>query len=1121
MSKIALTPTQEAAAYAEYQNVWLTAGAGSGKTRVLTERILYLHLEKGMPLHRILAITFTEKAAEEMRVRLGSRLAEMGARDSLRAIPEAAITTIDAFCMRLIQEYGDAVGVDPRFRILDPVESAEWEAEVWAEVLDRWWRERRDDAMALFGALPLSIGPSYPGGVDGSVFWSLLRKIHTAGADLDEVDFRTPDLDGMAESLWAAVSANARGAQNKMRGTPAKTREKLQEITRLAGAGELPESERWALLTEVRGRIKGSVAKSVKEFIDETSEWVDTLLGIGFESRHQSVRELLGAFVRELDETYFVRKRDRSALDFIDLEELAVRLLTMEDVARETKKRYQYLLLDECQDTNGLQLSLMRLLWNAGRFFAVGDPKQSIYHFRDADIQAYLSLGQEFEEKDSLALTLSENFRSHPEIISFVNGFFQTVWSGNEALGVPYKALAPGIAAPAATDPRIEYLSVRQEDVREARQLEATLLADRLRAVHEEHRTGYGDMAILFRAGTDMPLYERALTKRNIPVVTAAGRGFFQAKEVSDLLVGLKMIDDPYDDRTVSAVLRSPLVGLGDDDFATVHLSRGRDETPLWTWIRQEDVLAQLTDDGVTRVRRFVEQFAKLRNERGRWPGHRLLDALLRESRYLDSMLLMTFPLRRRANVRKLVSLTREIDRRSDLSIHQTIRALSDYRYTRLREPESLPSDEMQAVKLLTVHGAKGMEFPLVAIADMGRHMRTGDSDALLFHKEFGVGIRTAAEDGVIYQNIREQEKSETEAEEMRLLYVAMTRAEKRLILSGSGKGKATGWLKSVEAYLTPPDEPGVITVGADKIRFLNSEPIHERKGRRVDVVQVWSDPARFGTDVETLEVEGVRTLLRGSSFTPAPSPFGRTVSQVTSSFACPRRAYLAGKYPAARQIRLETDEPFGDEESAEVRTQEDGVVGGAALGTEFHRAMERIWRGMDPARVLVGLPHEVEVWVGELLADERLLSWRHEVQLLPEYSLFAEAEGRPLRGAIDLVIPRDDGWYCIDYKTDRATAGELAERYRLALDLYRLALARVIPPESVIRTFLYAVRSREWIEVSGQSVDRASIALRDWDNHENESVRAGRPSVLCESCAFRIDCPALLIGDSGILPAE
>ncbi|NNE08447.1 MAG: UvrD-helicase domain-containing protein, partial [Gemmatimonadetes bacterium] len=872
-------------------------------------------------------------------------------------------------------------------------------------------------------------------------------------------------------------------------------------------------------LTEVRGRIKGTVAKGVKEFIDETAEWIDTLRGIGFESRHQSIRELLGAFVRELDETFFVRKRDRSALDFIDLEELAVRLLGIEKVARETKKRYRYLLLDECQDTNGLQLSLMRLLWNDGRFFAVGDPKQSIYHFRDADVQAYLSLGREFAEKDTITLTLSENFRSRPEIISFVNGFFSTVWTGNEALGVPYEALTAGKEAPAAPEPRIEYLSVRDDDVKEARYREAALLAERLIAINAGHGTSFGEMAILFRAGTDMPLYERALSKRNVPVVTAAGRGFFQAKEVSDLLVGLKMIDDPYDDRTVSAVLRSPLVGLGDDDFATIHLSRGRDKTPLWSWIRQDDVLKLLTDDGVERIGRFVDRFRKLRNERGRRPGHQLLDALLRDTRYLDSMLLMTFPLRRKANVRKLVSLTREIDRRSELSIHQTIRALSDYRYTRLREPESLPSDELQAVKLLTVHGAKGMEFPLVAIADMGRPIRSGDSDALLFHKELGVGIRTGADDGVIYQKIREQEKSETEAEEMRLLYVAMTRAEERLILSGSSRGKASGWLKSVEAYLTPPEEPGVAKAGADSILFLSAEPVNNRGGRRVDVAEVWSEPERYGIDRETLEMEAVRSLLRGAPPAQKPSPSGRTVSQVASSFACPRRAFLASRYPAPRRLAgEEQDEVAGDPPAAGARAN---GPGGAAIGTAFHRAMERIWRGADPPAALAGSPAEVMEWAEDLLADETLRDWLRDTRPLPEFSLFAEAEGRPLRGAIDLVIPRRDAWYCVDYKTDRATGDELAERYGLPLDLYRLALARVLPPETVIRTFLYAVRAREWIEVSDAGGERARMALRDWDEHENATVREGRPSALCESCAFRIDCPALLIGESGIYATE
>ena len=1099
--ELRLTGAQERAVRTGEKDIWLTAGAGSGKTRVLTERYLHLHLEGEIPIQQILAITFTEKAAAEMRGRIADRLREEGKTDSFHEIPYAPIGTIDSFCFRLIREYADRAGVDPSIRVLEPVEAAEWEEEVWIELLDRWWLERREESMELFQSLPWSVSDRYAGGINSAPLFSLLRQIRTAGKDPLEMSFEV-ETAAMLDDLWGEFAPLIPAINDLLAtGPPAKTAEKLEALLTLVSGDRLPEGERIALAREVRKSVTKQVSKDAKELVGEAIDLLDSIASLDVERSLTRSRALLGELLRDFHNEFNQRKEKGGRADFLDVEEIAARLLRSEPIRHEVRSRYRYLLLDECQDTNSLQLEIIRNLRNAGSFLAVGDAKQSIYRFRDADVTAFVEMGASLDTLTARE-DLRENFRSRGDILRWVNRFFPDIWAGNDAMRVPYEPLEPAREDFDEKDePSVEFLRVVGESREAALEEEAAALAARLRRIHDERIDDlqFGDMAILFRSTTGMPVFERELRSRGIPVVVAVGRGFFQTREVADLLVGLALVDDPRDDLRLAVALRSPLAAMDDSDLAHLLIGRNREKhVTLWESLREGDRPEQISTAGGKRLDRFIELMVHLRSVRGILPGCRLLEILVQETAYLDTVLLLPGGKRKRANCRKLIELAREMEGGGDLSLSDLIRALGRFRYTRLREPESAVDEEHRAVRLMTIHGAKGMEFPLVAVADLGRRPRR-DFAMFLFRRGDGVGIRSGEGDALLYSKIVEKEKREEEAEEVRLLYVAATRAERHLILSGSRSKRSSGWLRQLESMEIPFDQGGRSESLGVPVHVLDpSQSTGRHRDRSVTPEMVVANPDRYSSPVDPRDEQLLIDRLASERPAVQAPRTGRTVTAVHRFGLCARQYQYSRTVPGASGLVLSAT---GEKSRA--------PSGGAELGSLFHRAMEESVRCRIAALPVPSIyPDEVLQLRRKVIDLPAMQGLLQGDDLFPEQSFAVQIEGALLRGKIDLLVRHQKSWSIVDYKTDRGEPDRIADHYATSIALYRLAIRAIAGEGAEVDAWVVAVRHGLFMPVAEEADRQAIKLLQQFDRSAVRGLYTPHPSDVCGNCDWREICP-------------
>ena len=531
---------------------------------------------------------------------------------------------------------------------------------------------------------------------------------------------------------------------------------------------------------------------------------------------------------------YGARKRSLHALDFLDLELHAVRLLREhEAVAEECRRRFRYVMVDECQDTNPLQVELIRLLTGrrdgspgAVRLFAVGDQKQAIYRFRGSDVRHFGRLAREIEASGGRALPLSRSFRAHDPLVGTLNEIFGAVFerAGGE-FEVPMQAMtgrggeAPGgmhlVAAPVAErGPGGE-----RAGPRDVLRVEADLVAGEIAAllergdpVWDRRLGGYrpvrpGDVAILLRRLRNLHDFEHALESRGVPYATPAGGGFFSRPEVVDLTNLLRWIAEPDDEIALLGVLRSPMVLLDDPTLLELRRDRGR----LFPGLASPP--QAVAPEMRARARTAHALLADLRAHAGSVPTHELLAEALERSGVESVWGALRGGEQSLANIRKFVRLARELaDRPLDGFVDYVERRRDDLD---AREGQAVV-DRPDAVQLMTVHAAKGLEFPVVLVPE-GQSEAFSGWETVRWRPGEGLSVTLLPEPEAtdrrrlrpgLYAWLRERDLAEEEAEHDRLLYVAATRAADYLYISGSGNAK--GWLGTVRAALAEAGRDGV-----------------------------------------------------------------------------------------------------------------------------------------------------------------------------------------------------------------------------------------------------------------------------------------------------------------------
>ncbi|HKU57316.1 MAG TPA: UvrD-helicase domain-containing protein [Gaiellaceae bacterium] len=769
MSESALNEQQLAAVEAGGE-VFVSAGAGTGKTAVLVERVVRAVCDRGVDVDSILVITYTRRAAGELRTRIRAALAERGRHDLARELDGAWISTIHGFCARLLKAYPLAAGLDPRFRELDEAQAAVLRSEAFGEALAEFCAgddPQRLELLATYGSDRLR-----------RMLTSVYETLRAAGRELDLAVAERPELGERVEELHLAATtlASDPAATDAQRRTAAELLELLTRDVRpdrlMSLGGFKARGDRAAAYCE-------SLAAVEQAALDEAAARDRALL-----------QELLTVFA----DRYAAAKARESALDFEDLQLEARELLRTQPELREREQaRFRSILVDEFQDTNRLQTEIVDLLRGAGsdtgrpstELFFVGDEFQSIYGFRHADVQVF----RERRETAEQPLSLTLNYRSRPEVLAAVNELFGADFGGE------FQELAAAAEFP---DPvfghPVELLVTDKGSYKDSgvhwRRGEARAVARRVRELVDSGAATPGEIVLLFAAGTDAEWYEDELRRAGLPTYRATGKGYFGQQQVVDLLMYLRLLQNRYDDTALLSVLASPFVGVSNDALAL--LRRVASRRPLFTGL-EHSLPPGLGERDERLMRAFRQRYDRLVEAMPRLSLERLCEQIVAEHDYDLAVLAQWDGRRRYANMRKLARLARSYEELRGPDVEGFVRFVAEQEAVGARELEAVAEEEgADAVRLLTIHAAKGLEFKVVIVADAGRDRVPPSPDEILALPDGRFGFRvadpvTAKRRGAFdYEAVKEARQTAERAERLRLYYVAMTRAKERLIVSGS-----------------------------------------------------------------------------------------------------------------------------------------------------------------------------------------------------------------------------------------------------------------------------------------------------------------------------------------------
>jgi ATP-dependent exoDNAse (exonuclease V) beta subunit len=743
--------------------VFVSAGAGTGKTAVLVERVVRAVCDRGLDVDSILVITYTRRAAGELRTRIRAALAERGRHDLARELDGAWISTIHGFCARLLRAYPLAAGLDPRFRELDEAQAAVVRSEAFRVALAEFCAgddPQRLELLATYGSDRLR-----------RMLTSVYETLRAAGRELELAVAPRPELGERVVELRvaaASLAADPEATETQQRNT--------SELLELLARDLRPDR----LMSLSGFRARG----------DRAAAYCDALAAVEQAALDEAAardRALLQELLTMFAERYSEAKVHESALDFEDLQLEARDLLRSQPELREREQaRFRSILVDEFQDTNRLQTEIVDLLGTPEtELFFVGDEFQSIYGFRHADVQVFRERREAVEQPLSLTL----NYRSRPEVLAAVNELFGSHFGGE------FQELAAAAEFP---DPvfghPVELLVTDKESYKDSgvhwRRGEARAVAQRVRELVDGGAATAGEIVLLFAAGTDAEWYEDELRRAGLPTYRATGKGYFGQQQVVDLLMYLRLLHNRYDDTALVSVLASPFVGVSNDALAL--LRRVASRRPLFTGL-EHALPPGLGERDERLMRAFRQRYDRLVQMLPRLSLERLCEQIVAEHDYDLAVLAQWDGRRRYANLRKLARLARSYEELRGPDVEGFVRFVAEQEAVGARELEAVAEEEgADAVRLLTIHAAKGLEFKVVIVADAGRDRVPPSPDEILALPDGRFGFRvadpvTAKRRGAFdYEAVKEARLEAERAERLRLYYVAMTRAKERLIVSGS-----------------------------------------------------------------------------------------------------------------------------------------------------------------------------------------------------------------------------------------------------------------------------------------------------------------------------------------------
>ncbi|MDP3921685.1 MAG: UvrD-helicase domain-containing protein [Candidatus Omnitrophota bacterium] len=1055
-----LTKSQEIAAQATGKNILVSAGAGTGKTRVLVERFLYFVTHKQIPVTEILALTYTEKAANEMKDRILKELTRLGLEAARRDLESAYISTIHAFAARLLREHPLEAGVDPEFRVLESEESDLCKEQALAETLERRCEKGNEsfELLRVYGENRVR-----------EALLSVMTAARREGLYLKEFFANhpcSPAKDSSVEIAKLFAKAGEDGLADEGKRFQHKKEWDWDTVEAFRA---------WCgTFSRRRGSREDSLWPEIKAACKE-------LLGLKLDVFAAPWRDKFENLALAFEEAYESLKTEKSSLDFDDLEIKAVRLFLREGrvharLRERYREKFRQILVDEFQDTNKLQLDLIRSIAADDNLFFVGDYKQSIYGFRGAEPRLFLESERAYEQSATGArLPLVENFRTEGPLLDFINLFFERLWAEDE---MPFEPLVDraGQDPEAGAELIVETLG-EGEPLDNARMREADKIAERIVELREEGAE-YGDMAILFQAMTDIGIYEQALKRRGVPYYAISARGFYHQPEIRDILNFLAFLENPLADIPLAAALRSPLFQAEDNTlFWLAHYAKKDDGrtavTPLYEGVKHAAEIDEIPEPEQEKIRTFLEVTAELVAVKDRLRMSELLDVVLARTSYELTVLADPQGVRRYANMKKLLNLAREFEGREPLPLGAFLRTVRRLETQEVRESEAQIEAEQsgRVVRLLSVHRAKGLEFPIVFIADLGRSKQSSESG--LFVAEGGVGYALQVrneksfemEKPATWSRIRDDGNRKGREEWKRLFYVAATRAKKKLILSGAHRERKKGkesfhematwmdWVLSIEDALP---EGMLVRVSGKSKPQRRIRALAEKRDLRDIFGDFRQRPLEdlIGTEKERRRVDREGQKLLMGVIEPHARMPSRVIDLPVSAYVTyaqdPKaywRIYELGYSVSQDEVPREALTAVADEECY------------ADFGTAMHRVLENVdFSNSDDGALTPLVQHhfrhmsqkaqdEAHQIVKRFVKGDLFKRLARAKRLYRELPFVLNERHGVIHGVIDLLIEDSRGsWHILDYKTAVGDEAKVVSAgYAVQIEIYAHAVNQIM----------------------------------------------------------------------------
>lgn len=1110
-----LSDEQRVAVDAGPIDLFISAGAGSGKTRVLTAR--FVHAVLGYPPYpqtsprSILTVTFTERAAGELAERIRGSLVAEGATDESRRVEEAWISTIHGMCSRILRQHAFEAGLDPRFVVATEVEAGMLAHQALETAIQDAIDAGDADINRLVDTLSFADIATAVGRVYADVRSMGRSTTEVARLSSEAVDDRIDQVEAAIGRITDRMTATCRTglktvSDNIERLSACTCDASLRAADRAVTTHAVPPGG-FARLKRLAGdEIHNTLVDEADALFDELERLVAQLLVAPHEEA------LLRLLVR-FDEYYASCKAQRSLLDFEDLQVAVAELFDAHPkIAEEYRRRFAMVMIDEFQDTNALQLSIARHL-SDDDMCTVGDDKQSIYSFRHADVEVFRARQRSV---DTVA-RLADNYRSHPELLAFFNGVF-----GHEALfGDDLMALQAGGRRvdddgwPKERS-RARVVFIGTEDGPSGPDAEAIAIADEFAELRAEG-VDQGDMVLLLRKMSGVAeVFERELRARGFDVFIASGGTYFDTPEAGELIALLRLVDNTFDDEAAVVVLAGRFTGTTDDGLFRLRQAAGKSGS-LWSAARAADGLS-LSEADSSVIARTVAAVERMRDARGTQP---LGDLLLQTCERLDYDLALfaggVNGARAWANVLKLARIAEEFEE----SAHGDIGSFLDYlslrqEHVASEQQATVAGERAHAIRIMSIHAAKGLEFPVVAVASISgstpapARVLVGPVDGTLT-----IGARLPLPEGsksrsaeTTAHHLLASRSSSVAAEEIkRLLYVACTRAERGLVvcvrddLSKPTKGpNPPALIRSALGF----QEQGP---ASDMTVELTNHAVVEVRLRQLAAVEASElVPPVEGACDQPPRLEDVGDPLRPASHPPDTISYSGLATYRT----CPYRFYIeriVGMPARPRHASGGGLDPreFGNAVHEAFRGILD-TVGGAEW------SLDRIARAhglqgdgrerLERAAVAFG----ASALISEVRSSDRFVA---------ECPINSALGACVLVGSIDLIAWTGDEALVVDYKTgdSELSADDARERYGLQARCYGLAALRA-GASRVRVVFFEPERAGRVIEYAYMSDDAGAIeaALRvtlDAMARGEYATRDAYESWACDECAaFGSLCP-------------